>query len=524
MSAPPNPENEIYRLSVLRDMRILDTAAEERFDRITRLVCKILDVPIAAISLVDEKRQWFKSIQGLDVSETSREVSFCAHAIADGKPLHVSNTDLDPRFSENPLVTNDPHIKSYHGVPLKVDGAYVGALCGIDTRPHDVNEDQKQVLIDLGAILERELVAMDTEHGEQLEKQLQITQDFQDLIFENIPDYLFVKNEKFEIVRANNHFIGLYPKEKRDEVIGFTTVEEYPAEEATAFLEQDKIAFREGTSQVEETISFPSGGQRTLLTKKVRFEDADGDKYLLGLARDITHLKQIESELKEANSELEEFAYRTSHDLRSPLISSLGLAELTKQSIDKGDLKSAGASTDYVIVAMNRLLLLIDDLLQLTQAKNQQEDCSEFSFQALIDETLEKLAHMENFDRIDVHTDCSISDPVTYKLSRVRLIIENLISNSIKYQDPAEDRPFIKIKAARKDEFIIFEVEDNGLGIPEQYQEKLFGMFNRFHTRVSYGSGLGLYMVKKSADILDGSVEYEPRDQGSVFRLILPVN
>lgn len=522
MKKPPKPENESYRLAVLRDMDILDTAAEERFDRITRLVCKALNVPIAAISLVDDERQWFKSIQGLDVSETSRDVSFCAHAIAKEEPLHINDTASDDRFSDNPLVVSEPNIQSYHGVPLNIDGAYVGALCGIDTKPHVLSNDQKQVLLDLGYLLERELVSIDLDYHRKLEEELNQSQEFQNLVFENIPDYLFVKNKQSEIVKANDLFLNLYPQEQRDKVIGYTTVESYPKEEAEAFLAQDRKAFESGESEVEETITFPDGLVRTLLTKKIAFSNNANEDFLLGLARDITELKAIQTELKEANSELEEFSYRTSHDLRSPLISSLAIAEMSQEALSKGKIAPAETGLEHIVTSIKRLLLLIDDLLILAQTKNQEEAQTEIILEHLVEEALEKFSHMPYFDRLTIKKNFMETGPICSKESRVKLIIENLISNSIKYQDLDEERPLIQIRIHEHKEKIIFEIEDNGLGIPEECHSKLFGMFNRFHSKTSYGSGLGLYMVKKSADLINANIEFHPLQKGSLFKLIIP--
>ena len=107
------PKNEKERLAALKQLNILDTPLEERFERITRIVARSLNVPIAAISLIDESRQWFKSIQGLSDSETSRDVAFCAHAILDDELLLIPDATQDERFANNPLVTEKPFIRFY---------------------------------------------------------------------------------------------------------------------------------------------------------------------------------------------------------------------------------------------------------------------------------------------------------------------------------------------------------------------------------------------------------------------------
>lgn len=157
----PIPSDEPQRLASLRQLDVLDTAIEARFERITKMVCRVLDVPISAVSLIDEKRQWFKSVQGLSVRETPRGIAFCPHAIVGEEIMVVSDAHADPRFSDNPLVVNDPHIVFYAGQPIHApDGSKVGTLCAIDKKPRTLTADQMQTLKELAAMVEVELRAL----------------------------------------------------------------------------------------------------------------------------------------------------------------------------------------------------------------------------------------------------------------------------------------------------------------------------------------------------------------------------
>ena len=161
MKAPPKPPDEARRLRTLQSMCILDTPAEERFDRVTRLACRLFDVPIALVSLVDDERQWFKSRQGLDATETPREISFCGHSILSEEIFVVEDADLDERFSDNPLVCETPGIRFYAGAPLQAsDGSRLGTLCLIDREPRRLDEGDREALRDLAGMVERELVAV----------------------------------------------------------------------------------------------------------------------------------------------------------------------------------------------------------------------------------------------------------------------------------------------------------------------------------------------------------------------------
>ena len=161
MLAPVEPGDETTRLKTLRALNILDTAPEERFDRLTRLAKRLLGVPIALVSLVDEHRQWFKSNDGLEVAETSRDVSFCGHTILGDDLLMVPDTTADQRFQDNPLVTGDPHIRFYAGYPLTApNGSKLGTLCLIDRDPRNLCDEDLAVLKDLACMAEQELAAV----------------------------------------------------------------------------------------------------------------------------------------------------------------------------------------------------------------------------------------------------------------------------------------------------------------------------------------------------------------------------
>ena len=151
MERAPIPENEAARLAELEQYNILDTGAEEAFDGLTRLAAQICDTPIALVSLIDAHRQWFKAKVGIDAPETPRDIAFCAHAIHQSDILIVSDTMHDPRFADNPLVTMDPNIRFYAGMPLITPtGHAMGTLCVIDRMPKQLTSDQMTALRILG--------------------------------------------------------------------------------------------------------------------------------------------------------------------------------------------------------------------------------------------------------------------------------------------------------------------------------------------------------------------------------------
>lgn len=153
----PHPENEPVRIAALNALAILDTPAETRFDRLTRLAGLTFRAPIALVSLVDTDRQWFKSRCGLDTPEMPRSIAFCSHAVALREMLVIEDASIDPRFASNPLVMGEPHIRFYAGQPVYSNAEPVGTLCILDTVPRCFDDVGRQTLRDLARLVEVEL-------------------------------------------------------------------------------------------------------------------------------------------------------------------------------------------------------------------------------------------------------------------------------------------------------------------------------------------------------------------------------
>ena len=154
MSTYPVPDNEAERQAALDEQHILDRDSDEDFNRITRLASQMLGVPTALISLVDRQRQWFLSRVGLEASETPRDLAFCAHAICSDEVMVVNDASQDVRFKDNPLVTGNPNIRFYAGVPLQTrSGFNLGTLCVISPQPRQLAGNEHQLLKDLAGMV-----------------------------------------------------------------------------------------------------------------------------------------------------------------------------------------------------------------------------------------------------------------------------------------------------------------------------------------------------------------------------------
>lgn len=207
MIAPDKPDNEEMRLSALYKLKILDTPKEPNYDLLTSIVKAFFNVEIVAISLVDKERQWFKSIQGLDAKETSREVSFCGHTICEKEPMIICDAHADERFCDNPLVLNSPNIRFYAGAQLVSDKGYnLGILCLIDSKPRKLSGGDIEMLQMFAKMVQSEFLG---KHVINLYlKKISDIQDMyingesQSVLFENILNFLL------SITKSEFGFIG----------------------------------------------------------------------------------------------------------------------------------------------------------------------------------------------------------------------------------------------------------------------------------------------------------------------------
>ena len=162
MLAPPFPANEERRLGALRELLLLDTAPEQRFDKLVEFAAREFETPIVLFSLIDTERQWFKAKVGMAACSTPRRISFCAHAILQTDLFIVPDTLQDERFADNPLVTGEPFMRFYAGAPLILPSGFaIGTLCLLDAKPRQLDEIDRSMLGALRDLLLEEVLAQD---------------------------------------------------------------------------------------------------------------------------------------------------------------------------------------------------------------------------------------------------------------------------------------------------------------------------------------------------------------------------
>ncbi len=243
---------------------------------------------------------------------------------------------------------------------------------------------------------------------------------------------------------------------------------------------------------------------------------------------DISYRREAEAEIQRKTEEIEEFSYRTSHDLRSPLKSISALAECVLADLEEGEVPQAVHGAEEIQHLSSRLLQLTEDILTLTKVDADAGELREFDFDEWQTTTQEKFrADLEEADaRIEFQ--CFHKCPLVIQAGRLIHVVDNLIGNAIKYRNPKRKcsvwvRTFSQPGMQGSGGRFFVQVEDNGVGIPASKQPEVFRMFQRFHGNQIQGSGLGLYIVKKQIAKLDGQITFESSESGTVFTVDLPL-
>lgn len=533
MQEPSKPDDEQERLKALRALKILDTPAEERLDRFTRIAKAMFNVPIALISLVDANRQWFKSKQGLAACETPRHISFCGHAILRNEIFYIPDTLEDIRFSDNPLVLGEPFIRSYVGVPLlEPDGFKIGTLCIIDSKPRNFTDEQLESLKDIAACIQRELRRFSLVQAAQAVMDGEASLH---AVFEAVMDGILTIDQEGIIQQVNPaglELFGYSENELLQQNVKILMPAPYQSEH-DGYLQN---YLRTGTKKVigvgREVLGLRKDGSTFPMELSVAEVKgvSDGNKRLFtGVVRDVTERKHAE-EMKA------QFVSTVSHELRTPLTSIRGSLSLVL-----GKMKSVLTPKAIELLEMaernsERLTFLINDLLDLEKMSAGQLEF-EFAEVNLIELCKRAVTDNQGYAEQQNVTLSFVPSTLMAKAAipvddgvmvwgdenRLLQVLANLISNAAKFSDSAGA---VEVSIEQIENGYRVSVSDHGPGIASEFRGKIFQRFAQADSSDVHrgrGSGLGLSISKSIIEHHKGKIDYSTElGKGSVFYFELP--
>ncbi len=522
---------EKSRLKALDKYAVLDTPAEEEFDALTRLAAYIARTPIALISLIDGQRQWFKSKVGLSVEQTPRSQAFCHYTIQGEEPLEVNDARLDERFLKNPLVTGDPHIRYYCGVPLSTpEGEMLGSLCVIDKTPKQLDAYQLQALQTLaGEVMARLELRRQKQELEEQKRQLEYSEAQYRALFEESQGYLFTHSMEGTILSANGAAVEALGYRK-EELVGKNMSCLLVLGQSSLLKDYFKgIRAGRAVSGVSRIVT-ATGEERYWQYRNFPSLSAGGTPYVICSAQDVTDKEIAARLLREAKEELEEqvqlrtqellasntalqetqaeldvFLYRASHDLKGPLCSMEGLLSLAQMEEAPGQQRQYFTLMQQTVHKLNRVL---QSLLSYTKNSHYRVMRERVHFESLLEQTLTGLREVKGFERVKVETYLDILTPFYSDAERVFTVLRNVISNSINFQNYSLEEPAVNICISCSAQGATIVVRDNGVGIDEKEQANIFRMFTRSSSQ-STGSGLGLFVTGEIVKKLGGQISLQ---------------
>jgi len=552
---PPTLPDEPRRLEILAQYGILDTAAEQEYDDLTRLATYVAGTPIAMVSLIDADRQWFKSKIGVKQDQTPRELAFCAHAIAGRDLFVVPDLQKDARFSDNPLVTGDAHIRFYAGMPLvSPEGHALGTLCVLDRVPRRLTPEQEGALRVLGRQVNAQL--------DLRRNMLKLVRTYGDLAATQEKLAAVMRSATTVAILATNPkgTVTLFnPGAER--LLGWTAEEVIGKQSPLNFILGSEIEERaaalgrrigkdvrglsyfaelahQGIHEEREWTHVRKDGSHVPAKLAVTpLHDANNEiSGFLAVSKDMTERKGYERELIRAREAAEdasraksEFLANISHEIRTPLNAILGMTELalgTALSPEQREYVTA------VQDAGRSLLSLMNDVLDFSRIEARKLELYTINFplrETLADvlRTFGLRAYQKGLELI-LQTGPDVPEMVSADVVRLRQILTNLVGNAIKFTERGEITLRAFVDLCREDYTLIhFSVADSGIGVPPEKLAMLFDPFTQAdsstHRRYG-GTGLGLAIAKELVEVMGGQMWAESAPgRGSTFHFTLPV-
>jgi PAS domain S-box-containing protein len=522
------PPDEPERLAALRQYDILDSPPEPAFDSLVQLAAHIVEVPIALVVLTDSERQWLKARFGVTFEQLPRPYSFCGHVVASGSCLVVEDTLLDERFHDSPLVSEEPKILSYVGVPLKSPSGYtLGTLCCADRIPRHFTQRQIAML----QLLAGQVVELLELRRERLQaaaaalalaRQEQTIRDYSarlDALINSAPDGIVTINGQGDITQVNSTLARMFGYEPA-ELLGRQLKQLIPTSRQDA---HDLLLGEHGASD-----------QKPLLNRKAAATRRDGSMFFVEISisnvevQGLRHFTAIVRDISERKTmrARSEFVAMVSHELRAPLHTAVGLSEALLD--DPTDLLTAGQRERIAMIldSGHHMRDLVSDILDVSRIElgMLRLDCSLTGVSAICDRSLAMVSGTAEQKQVTLRRQYGSGDPlVTADRKRLTQILVSILDNAIKFSRPGGQ---VELAVRQSGSAVEFLISDTGIGIADADRERLFLPFSQIDSapnRKYQGTGLGLYLARRLAMLHGGDIFLRSiPERGSTFTLSLP--
>jgi PAS domain S-box-containing protein len=535
MTPVPEPPDEQARLAALKELELVDLQEKERFERITRLATRLLDAPIACVSLIGADKEWFISCQGIEMKGGAREHSFCAHTILSDETMVVRNALEDERFAENPQVTGSLALRFYAGHPICApDGSRIGAISIRDYKPREFTEEENALIEDLAHMVEDEMRISSVARleSEILERRADLKRAEKEhrKFFDLSIDLLAIADFDgyYKALSPSWEWVTGYTLEELKKVPFVEFV--HPGDRESTNKEAGRLADGAQTLDFENRYICKDGSIRWLYWMAT--PDLE-EGLIYAVARDMTQRKEWEEALSNAKEEAElanhaksDFLAAMSHELRTPLNSVIGFAKvlLADTNADFSErqvsyLERIGANGEHLLELINEVL----DLAKI-EAGRAVVNYESADVGGLVKEV------MAQFDPQIAGSSMTLAveipegtETIVIDVRLLRQILFNLIGNAVKFT--ARGSVTVRVVSDRANRPRAIEVIDTGVGIPPDKLETIFESFEQLDSSTSrsfQGTGLGLSICRSLCSLLDYRLTVESEvGEGSTFRVEL---
>lgn len=542
--------NEANRLKVLKTYHIIESGQDENFDELAKLASYICETPISLISFIDEDRQYNKSCIGIQSDSQPREDGFCQYTILQSDILEVKDLSESDVFKFNPLVKEDPNFRFYAGMPLSTEEGYtLGALCVMDTKAKQLNDQQKDALRAIAKQVMK-LLELRKHHInfkkdeetllEETNRDINKKPDVKEQEFGELTKHLdksiaTVKIDlKGRIISANKRYCDIMEYEQ-NELIGQNHSILVPEFEETYKQYLKKIG--RGVFHREKAMRITKNGNEKWIEANYNpiFDEQENLVYILNIAYDITNQVQNQKkyelaklEAKKAFLAKDNFLSNMSHEMRTPLNAIIGFSEILKR--EKLNRTQIG-HVNNISNAGDDLLSIINDILDLSKIESGEFFLENIPFSpAEVLKTVDEAFRTTAFEKkitLEAEIDDILPKLVVGDKSRFSQILTNLVNNAIKFTH----KGFVKVSASaellkNEDCMLTVKVQDSGIGIPEDKQQVIFQRFAQadYDTSKKFGgTGLGLNIVKLLVENFKGTLSVNSKfGEGSTFTVSIP--